>query len=88
MHILPVVYLSVRLLGTSMRSGIRRKGKKISRTTHFRFSFHAIAEVDRKLSYVPECMLVCSRVVQAKDLRGGVLHEVDGRKLMDARGFR
>ena len=47
--------------------------------------FHTISQMDRELPDVPESMLICCTVVHAKQLGGGVLHEVNGGKSMDTR---
>ena len=44
--------------------------------------FHAIPEVNRELSYVSKRMLIRHRVVHAKNLRGRILHEIDGRQFV------
>lgn len=66
----------------------RRKSEEPEPTTRLCFCFHAIPEVNRKLPYVSERMLICRRMVQAENLRGRIFHEVDGGQFVRARGFR
>ena len=47
--------------------------------------FHAIPQMDCELPDVSKSMLVRSAVIHAEQLGSGVLHQVDGRKCMDAR---
>lgn len=54
---------------------------------HLALHFHAVPQMHGELPNIPKGVLVRRGMVRAEELRGGVLHQVDGGERVRARRF-